>query len=205
MYMADHQQDTKPFFLDLKVDHQRWPTIRLIVLAVVIISFYLMIDSAGLLQSFNTQAIREMVAHSGLLGVLLYFCFFSIGQLLHIPGMIFVVAAALAFGNGLGLFYAMVGIAIGISVVFFVVRFVGGTPLSNPSSQWVRRAVARLDTQPFKTILLMRLVFSTGPWLNYVLAMSTVSYSHYISASVLGIIPQVVVTIFLVDLTGLTI
>jgi uncharacterized membrane protein YdjX (TVP38/TMEM64 family) len=146
-----------------------------------------------------------MVSHSGLLGVLLYFCLFSIGQLLHVPGVIFVVAAALAFGNALGLFYAMVGAAIAISVVFFVVRVIGGTPLSNPSSQWVRRAVTRLDTQPFRSIFLMRLVFSTGPWLNYVLAMSTVSYSHYITASILGIIPQVVVTIFLVDLTLLTI
>lgn len=201
--MADNQRDTKPPVPDVEVDHQRWPAIRLITLVVVIISIYLIIDSTGLLQSANTQAIREMVSHTGLWGVLLYFCLFSIGQLLHIPGVIFVVAAALAFGNGLGLFYAMVGAAIAMSVVFVVVRVIGGTPLSNPSSQWVRRAVTRLDTQPFKSILLMRLFFSTGPWLNYVLAMSTVSYSHYISASVLGIIPQVVVTIFLVDLAVL--
>ena len=200
--MTDNHRDTKPLVLEVKADHQRWTTLRLVILAVVIISFYLMIGRTGLLQSANTQAIREMVSHSGLLGVLLYFCFFSIGQLLHIPGMIFVVAAVLAFGNGLGLFFAMAGAAIAMSVVFFVVRVIGGTPLSNPRSQWVRRAVAQLDTQPFKSIVLMRLVFSTGPWLNYVLAMSTVRYSHYIGASVLGIIPQVVVTVFLVDLTG---
>ena len=169
------------------------------ILALVIVSLYIVANSTGFLKLDNAQAIGDVVAQSGLLGVLIYCCIFSIGQLLHVPGMVFVAAAALAFGKSLGLVYAMVGAATAITVVFFVVRTIGGTALANPESPWVRRAVSRLETQPFKSILLMRLVFSTGPWLNYVLAMSTVSYPHYITASLLGIFPQVLITIYLAD------
>ena len=176
--------------------------IRLMILAVVIVSLYFVIIRTGLLESIDTQTIRDEVARTGTWGVLLFFCLFSIGQLLHVPGITFVVAAALAFGSGLGLVYAMLGSAIAMTVVFFVVRIIGGTPLSSPRSKWVRRAVTRLETKPFKSIFLMRLVFSTGPWLNYVLAMSTVSYLHYISASILGIVPQLVATVLLVNVTG---
>lgn len=176
-----------------------WKALRVILLIGAIALSYWALNRAGFLESVNAQGIRELVARAGIWGPLVYVCIFTLGQLLQLPGMIFVVAAALAFGNSLGFVYAMVGAVVAVSVVFIVVRSVGGTPLANPSSRWVSRAVNRLESRPFKSIFLLRLAFATAPWLNYALALSPVNYRHYISASLLGIIPQVLGTILLAD------
>ena len=182
-----------------KAISKHWPKIRLLVLALVIFCIYTVVHKTGLLQQADSENIRDLVAGTGLFGVLIYFSIFTIGQLLYIPGMVFVAAAALAFGQGLGIFYGMTGAAISITVSFFLVRYIGGTPLATTRRRWIRPAVARLDTQPFKSIFIMRFIFSTAPWLNYLLAMSSVSYRHYISASLLGIIPQAVLTVYFAD------
>ena len=178
---------------------RHWPRLRLLLLALVVASIYLTVNKMGLLQQTDSESIRKLIAQSGFSGVLVFFLVFTVGQLLYIPGMVFVAAAGLAFGQNLGMLYGMIGAAISITVSFYLVRYVGGTPLATTRRPWVRRAMAKLETQPFKSIFVMRVLFSTGPWLNYMLAMSSVKYRHYISASVLGIIPQAAITVYFAD------
>ena len=93
----------------------------------------------------------------------------------------------------------MIGAAIAVSVSFFVVRIIGGTPLANPKRHWVKNVVATLDSRPLTSIFLLRVAFATAPWLNYLLAMSKVNYRQYLLASVLGFTPQVALTILFAD------
>lgn len=175
-----------------------WPVIRLLVLAAIIVSFYVIANEAGVLTRLDAESIRSSISQLGYLGILAYFILFSVGQLMHVPGLVFISAAALAFGDKQGLIVAMTGAAIAISLSFFVVRFIGGTPLGNPKGRFLQRGIERLDRQPVRTIFLLRLAFSTGPWLNYILAMTKVNYWQYIGASILGILPQVALTVYVV-------
>lgn len=45
----------------------------------------------------------------------------------------------------------------------------------------------------------MRLLVGTAPWLNYLLGMSSVSFRHYLFASVIGIWPAVLLTVLFTD------
>lgn len=175
-----------------------WPAIRLLILAAVIVGCYVFANNAGLLTRLDTDSIRTTISQLGALGILAYFVLFSIGQLMHVPGVVFVSAAALAFDAYLALTISMAGAAISMSLSFFLVRLIGGTPLGNLKSRRLASAIDRLDQQPVKTIFLLRLVFSTGAWLNYALAMTKVSYWQYIGASVVGILPQVALTVYVV-------
>ncbi len=51
------------------------------------------------------------------------------------------------------------------------------------------------DTQPVRSVVLLRLVFHSVPALNYALALSGVQWRHYLLGTLLGLVlPVVVVT-----------
>lgn len=176
-----------------------WPWVRVLILALILGGVYLWIKNTGVLEQVSPEYVRDWIAQWGGLAVAAYFFVFALGQLLYVPGLIFVLAGGLAFGVSLGLLYGMLGATIAISVSFFVVRTIGGTPLENPKVRWIRKALMTLNTRPLTSIFILRLFFSTAPWLNYILAMSRVSYREYIFASVLGFTPQVVLTVLFAD------
>ena len=172
---------------------------RLIILLGFVVALYVVAKNSDFVMLSDTRAIQEAVHNAGAFGVLLYFAAFSLGQLLHMPGLVFVAAASVAFGQIWGFVIGMSGACIAISMVFFIVRYIGGTPLAQPNHRWLKRLTSGINSNPFRTIVLVRLIFSTGPWLNYALAMSSVSYRCYISASFLGMLPQVLLTVYLTE------
>lgn len=172
---------------------------RLIILLAFVAALYVLVKNSDLAALSDTQAIQEAVYNAGALGILLFFAVFSLGQLLHMPGLVFVAAASLVYGEVWGFMIAMAGACIAISSVFYIVRFIGGKPLAQPNHRWLKYLTSGLESRPFRTIVLVRLVFSTGPWLNYALAMSSVNYRCYISASFVGMLPQILLTVYLTE------
>ena len=108
-------------------------------------------------------------------------------------------AAGLAYGPWWGFTIAMVGAAFGMSVTFFVGRRIGGKPLARVKRPRIERLMAGLQSRPQRNIALMRLVVSTAPWLNYLLALTAVHFRHYFWGSVLGIAVPVFATTWFSD------
>ena len=93
----------------------------------------------------------------------LYVIAFCVGELLHVPGLVFVAAGVLAYGPALGGPLAFLGAVAAVSVSFWIVRAVGGRPLGELRTRWVRRALAQLDARPIATIAILRLVLILWP------------------------------------------
>lgn len=173
--------------------------LRLLILGVIIVGLYGLARSTGLIDQANPEGVRDLVREAGTLGLLAYFLMFTLCQLLYVPGLLFIAAAGLLYGSQMGFVYGMIGAMISVTVSFLVVRTVGGRPLANPKRRWVSRMMATLDTRPIVTVLTLRCLFSTAPWLNYGLAMSQISYRDYIVATFFGVIPQAVLVTFFGD------
>ena len=160
---------------------------------------YWLAQSSGILEQASPQGVRDLVAQWGMLGVSVYLAAFVIGQLVFVPGMVFVVAASLAFGELNGFLLSMLGSLLSVSLSFFMARLMGGKPLAAPQAVWLKRLMGQLETYPVGSMATMRLLVGTAPWLNYVLGMSSVSYRHYLLASVIGIWPAVLLTVLFTE------
>lgn len=155
--------------------------------------------ASGITEHLTVDNIRDYMADAGATGVVVFLALFAAGQLVQVPGMIFVSAGALAYGEVIGFFLGWAGCMISIMLSFVIVRFVGGRLLNAVENKWIKRALAHLDKRPFTTVLVLRTAFSSSPILNYALSMTNVRVGPYFLGAALGIVPAIVITVFVVD------
>ena len=180
---------------------KRW--LRLALVASLLIGLVIVGFATGFVDKINSvDKIRALMDEAGAWGILLYFGLFALGQLVQAPGMVFVSVAAVAFGRTTGFFVAYAGVMISVTVSFLLVRTVGGKLLTEVEKPWMKKAMNWLKRYPFRTVLGLRVVFWSSPWLNYALAMSNVSLRVYVLGAALGLIPPVLVTVLLVDMAA---
>jgi uncharacterized membrane protein YdjX (TVP38/TMEM64 family) len=156
---------------------------------------------------------RELVA-LGCLAPPLFLVLFAAGELLHLPGILFVVAARVVFGPAVGFLLGYAGALFAITVAFFVARrivtpFTGagaaegdagagaGTDAGTgagarreawrPRWRWLRRSFERLEASPVKTVALLRLVLWFAPPLTYAIAATRVRARDHALGSALGL------------------
>jgi uncharacterized membrane protein YdjX (TVP38/TMEM64 family) len=173
--------------------------LRLGALALFIIGTYAIVWATGADKYFTLEEVRRLVEECGTLGWLGYLGLFAAGELIHIPGLVFVAAGILAFGKGLGGILGFAGSIFSVSVSFVVVRAVGGKPLTQMPWEFARKIMAGLEERPIRTVIVLRLIFFMAPLLNYALALSGVKFRDYFIGSLLGLIAPITVVVFLFD------
>jgi len=184
------------FSLYSEPQKRTWP--RLVALAVLLVALYAIGKMTGVIDSVDISTVRQRVDGAGALGVMIFVAIFAIGELFHIPGLVFVCAGLLAWGKLLGYGISMLGALVSVSVSFFVVRAVGGRVLATVERPFLKKMLARLDSHPIQTVFLLRLLLVLAPPLNYGLALTCVSYRDYLVGSALGLaIPLALVALLL--------
>ena len=179
------------------MDARRRRTIRLILLFAVVIGLIAIAALTDVRSRFSVENLRAMTAAAGAAGVALFTAAFCVGVLLHVPGVVFVIAGVLAYGRLAGGLIAFGGAVLAVSLTFVVVRAAGGQALGESQRPWMRRIMARLDRTPIRAVALLRLVFWVSPPLNYALALSSIRLRDYVIGSACGLVaPIAVVTLF---------
>jgi len=173
--------------------------IRLALLAAVALGLLVLRFTTSFGSSLSTARIRDLVQHAGAAGVAVFLVAFSVGELLHVPGLVFVAAAVLAWGRVAGGAAAYLGALVAVSIVFAVVRGVGGQPLGEIRQPRLRALLARLEQRPITTVAVLRLFLWLAPALNYALALSTVRYRDYVAGSAIGLVIPVAVATTLLE------
>lgn len=150
----------------------------------------------GVSEDLTRESIQSMIEGAGVWGFLAFLGVFAIGELLHVPGLVFVAAAIVAYGQVAGGLAGYAGALVSVSVSFFVVRLIGGQPLSDVKRPILRRWLDRLDAHPIRSVAVLRLILWMAPPLNYALAMSKLRFREYIVGSAIGLlIPIAIVTL----------
>jgi len=175
----------------------RWK--RLAALAVLVVGLVMVGRLTGLTAYLSIERIRAAMAAAGAWGPVLFLAAFCIGELVHVPGIVFVGASVVVYGRMNGGALALVGAIVSLSVSFVVVRAVGGKPLGAIRWGFARRILAHLDGHPVRTIALLRLVLWMTPQLNYALELSNVKYRSYLVGSTVGLVLPIVAIALLVD------
>lgn len=160
---------------------------RLGALAAALVALFAVGRLAGWTDDLSTARVRAAIESAGAWGPILFVLAFSVGELLHVPGMVFVAAAVVAYGRLGGGALALAGAIVSLSVSFVVVRAIGGKPLGAIRWRFARRVLGHLDARPVRTVALLRLVLWMSPQVNYVLALSSVRFRSYLAGSALGL------------------
>jgi uncharacterized membrane protein YdjX (TVP38/TMEM64 family) len=144
-------------------------------------------ELSGLRGNFNLEFLQHRILENKLSGLLIFVLLFSLGNLIQIPGWIFLAAAVLTLGKTLGGVATYVAASISCVVTFLIIRFIGGDALRQLNNKTAVRILRQLDAHPLKSILLLRILFQTVPALNYALAMSGVKFRSYLIGTLLGL------------------
>jgi uncharacterized membrane protein YdjX (TVP38/TMEM64 family) len=143
---------------------------------------------------------RELLA-LGWLAAPLFLLVMAAGELLHLPGILFVVAARVVFGPSLGFVLGYAGAIFAVTISFAVARQLFAAARSTdepwrPRWKWLRRSLERVEARPVRTIAFLRLILWLAPPLSYALASSKVRARDHIAGSALGLLVPVVVAVF---------
>src|SRR5919198_3969553 len=129
---------------------------RLLFLTLVILGLWIAAWATGVTGRFTSEGIRSLLAGRGLWGAVVFTVLFSAGQLLRVPGPIFVAAAVAIYGRDFGMVVALLGALVSVNVSFVVVRAFAGKVLADVQRPLVRRLLSKIDTRPVLTVALLR-------------------------------------------------
>ena len=148
----------------------------------------LVFSFSGLRGHLNLAYVREQLQGHPVQGFLTFALLFILGNLVQIPGWLFLAAAVLAVGQTWGCVATYLAACLSCMVTFLLVRWLGGDALRALPSRWVLKILEQLDRRPVRSVWLARVLFQTLPALNVALAMSGVRLRAYLAGTVLGLL-----------------
>ena len=160
---------------------------RLIAVVLFLIVIFAVFQMSGLRGHLNLDFIKQKILENQLTGLLIFVLLFSLGNLVQIPGMVFLAAAVLALGQFYGGIATYIAAVISCLAIFVVIRAIGGDALREIDNKFAVKILAQLDAQPVISVILLRTLFQTAPALNYALAMSGVKFRDYLLGTLLGL------------------
>jgi uncharacterized membrane protein YdjX (TVP38/TMEM64 family) len=172
---------------------------RLLRIALLVATFVvpaIVVKVYGLEEYVDVEQVRAWVAQAGPFGFAVFLAVFVVGELMHIPGMVFVAAASAAYGEWIGFAAAYLGGLASVSVGFAVARGIGGQPLVELRWAWARRALAHLEDRPVLTVALLRTFLWMLPALNYAFGVSPIRFRDHLLGSALGLLLPIGVAVF---------
>ena len=160
---------------------------KLWLICCVLITLIVIGEATGLRASFSFGSIKEIFLQYKLSGIIIFSLAFALGNLLYIPGWIFLVAAVLALGKEWGGLATYTAAMLSAILSYGLIFNLGKDALRNFDNKWAKKIFNNLDHSPIVSIVLLRLLFQTAPPLNYALAMSNIRFQHYLIGTLIGL------------------
>lgn len=171
---------------------------RLLLVVLFLALLWALFEFSGLRAHFSLQFVHDRFAEHAVGGLLIFCGLFALGNLIQIPGWVFLAAAVLALGEGWGGLATYVAACFSCAVTFWVIRALGADALRQVGGRLGRRVFAQLDAHPVRSIVLARLLFQTAPAVNVALALSGIGFRPYAIGTLLGLpIPIALFSVFL--------
>jgi uncharacterized membrane protein YdjX (TVP38/TMEM64 family) len=160
---------------------------RLIFVLLFLLVLIAVSEFTGLREHFSLALLREKLADNLLTGLLIFVVLFALGNLIHIPGLVFLVAAVFALGRVNGAITTYIAASASCAFTFFVIHYLGGDALRQINNKTATKLLDHLENHPIRNIVLLRTLFQTLPAINYTLALSGVSFRNYMLGTLLGL------------------
>jgi uncharacterized membrane protein YdjX (TVP38/TMEM64 family) len=144
-------------------------------------------EVSGLRDHFNLSFIRQLILQHRFGGLILFVLLFSLGNLIQIPGWVFLAAAVLTLGEVWGGVVTYIAAITSCVITFVTIRSLGGDALRLLENRAAVRILRELDAHPIASVGLLRILFQTMPALNYALAMSGIRFRGFLIGTLAGL------------------
>lgn len=160
---------------------------RLLLVILFLLGLFALFEFTGLRARFSLESLQALILMHPVSGLLLFILLFALGNLIQIPGWVFLAAAVLALGQLYGGIATYLAACVSCVLTYFTIRGLGGDALRELDNRLAQRLLAGLDRHPLVSIIALRMLFQTVPALNYALALSGVRFRHYLLGTLLGL------------------
>ena len=160
---------------------------RLGLLLAGLVLLWVAFRASGLESHFSVEFLHQRFVEHKLGGFLVFTALFALGNLLQVPGWLFLASAVLALGQAWGGITTFVAACVTCITTFGVIRLLGADALRSLQGRIGSKVFAQLDAHPVRSVFLLRLLFQTAPALNYALALSGVGFTDYLIGTLLGL------------------
>jgi len=165
----------------------------LILITTVLLSIVLLLWRFGS-NIFKMDEISGFIESFGKFGALIFVLFFNIKTILVVfPYSIFVLMGGTIFGSLNGIFLSTLCVATSSTLAFWISRFLG----KDKMKKLLKGRFSMLDEKTaesgFNIILFMRLscLFPADAF-SYAAGLTQIKYTHFIIATVIGMLPEVI-------------
>ena len=160
---------------------------KLLYIGAFFVVLFLAVQVTGLRTQLSPDIIRALFDQHTLVGLMLFCLAFSVGNLLYVPGWVFLVGAVFALGKEWGGVATFLAGLCSSTLSFYLIRHLGGTALRSLNHRWADKIFAHIDAHPVRSVTLLRLLFQTLPALTYALALANIRFRHYFLGTFLGL------------------
>ena len=160
---------------------------RLLGVALFLAILLILFQVSGLRDHFSLSFMRELILQHRAGGLVLFVVLFALGNLIQIPGWIFLAAAVLALGRLWGGAVTYAAAVASCIFTFVTIRALGGDALRLLENRVAVRILRELDAHPVTSVALLRILFQTVPALNYALALSGIRFRDYLVGTLIGL------------------
>lgn len=150
------------------------------------------------LKSLTPAGLRDFIRSFGRLAVLVYIAAYALNTISIMPPIAALsLTAGLAFGAVWGALYLMIGAMIGTSATFLISRYFGRNFIDKMLKGKFKELDRKLGARGFMTVLFFRII-PLVPYevLNYAPGLSSIRFRDYFLATLLGLIPGVIIAAF---------
>ena len=175
---------------------------RLLAVLAFLALLLALLDLSGLRGQFSLELLRTRLLENKLQGLAIFVLLFALGNLIQIPGFVFLAAAVLALGRVAGGCVTYLAALVSCVATFLSIRLVGGNALRDFDNRLATAIFRRLDRYPVVSVAVLRVLFQTAPALNYALAMSGVGFGRYLIGTVIGLPLPIALYCLLFDFLG---
>ncbi len=171
---------------------------KLVALAAVLVGLFVLsrfLPVGEWLQGFN-----QWVGDLGVLGVALFAVLYALATVLMLPGAIFSLGAGFAFGLGWGFVAVVFGATTGAALAFLIGRFLARDKIEamtsdKPKFRALDRAIGRKGARLIFLLRLSPLIpFNLS---NFFYGLTAVRFWPYVLASGIGMMPGILVYVYL--------
>ena len=160
---------------------------QLIAVVLFLAVLFAIAELSGLREHFSFEYLHQTLLENKWSGLVIFVLLFAAGNLIQIPGWIFLAAAVLALGRTWGGIVSYVAASFSCAITYFIIRWVGGDALNRLKGKLATRILGQLHAKPVRSVMVLRILFQTLPALNYALALSGVGFRKYMLGTLLGL------------------
>lgn len=167
----------------------RWMRLARLGAVLAVILIVAALARSGAYEGLTIEGVRQRIDSYGPLGPVVFLAAFTLLQPLGLSAHAFTIGAALIWPAPIAFSLSWAG-TVGSSITSFVFsRFVARDWAQRRLPERVRRWEQRLVDRPFRTVLLLRLIFYTTPPVQLMLGASRVPFRAWLPATALGMAP----------------